>query len=993
MMYSKLNFCRRITIGILSVVFLCSMVLFLGMFSAQAEDADAATSRNDVRVIDFGTTEGNLYIRFDVGSEAPYNDTYVHVNTTGATEIYDYLLVDGTPFISDWSSAKDVGQSFDKLIFYTPFPDGTTIELLEGMAFASGHWDGNSQKTPLSGDTLGQGIKLKKIEGVWKDISRGETEAVVPVTANAVSFAEATGTDYTVTVTLSEIVAEQAADLSPEVCALIKADETASSAATAEGNTLRIRFPQSAVKNEHFVLKINGTVPIGKEFALYDLNRTLRPAKYIDARLADDPYSTGELRIVLNTEADGTVEKPYDTNVLDILSYPLSEGFGDHIFINGALLRDSDYSSNANLLGGHFYFNKTLKEGDVVLIKQGLKFVATDAETGTVYQTGDMLAADYRMIYRSTTGTTANWDFEAMNVCADFVGMAKESGENFEIDVYLSQSVKDQAIAQTELPKIKLNGETAISATVLDGVLKIIVSETAVQDEYSFEIKKGLTFADGEALAEEVSGSGRAAKSVSVTGFGWAWGTFSLTTDVYNSKYYKTNTSDLSNNSAFTEYVAIDGKSVAQSGYDGEIVFMSGMLYFTKSLPVGTIVTLKKGMPLAVAGQNGGVYFTGDTMGQTCEYKKTAEYVNDSTPGWIEYFRIQAIQAEQTEVVLRGEDTFEISVSFIPSNATERGLNYVSDNENVLTVDAAGKVTVVGSGTATVTVCSSVAPTIQTYIKFSVIRTQGIKITPPEKLEYWVGQKLDLKNASVQLTFSDGTLSEQIALTADMVSGFDSAVAGEQKVTVQYQGFKSDFTVLVKEPILESIEIIESPNETVYFVGHTVSAKGGKIKLVFSDGNTKQIDMTDDMLSGYDSEISGEQTVTVTYEGKNATFSVEYKAVVVQSIVIIEPENLIYSAGDTLDLTGGKLRVTNNDGSTYTVDLSQDMVSGYNASQTGVQTLTVNYEGQTAVFKVTVNAAEAAGCGSSIFAAPSFLSISAVLTVIILLFNKRERKF
>ena len=169
MMYSKLNFCRRITIGILSVVFLCSMVLFLGMFSAQAEDADAATSRNDVRVIDFGTTEGNLYIRFDVGSEAPYNDTYVHFNTTGATEIYDYLLVDGTPFISDWSSAKDVGQSFDKLIFYTPFPDGTTIELLEGMAFASGHWDGNSQKTPLSGDTLGNGFKMQKVDGAWVD--------------------------------------------------------------------------------------------------------------------------------------------------------------------------------------------------------------------------------------------------------------------------------------------------------------------------------------------------------------------------------------------------------------------------------------------------------------------------------------------------------------------------------------------------------------------------------------------------------------------------------------------------------------------------------------------------------------------------------------------------------------------------------------------------------------------------------------------------------
>ena len=152
----------------LSFSFLVCMTLAI-IFSCMPKAA-LADRRNDVKVIGYGVqNNGCPYIQFDLGSEAPYNDTYVHVNTTGATEVYNYLLVDGTPFISDWSSAKDVGQSFDKLIFYTPFPDGTTIELLEGMAFASGHWDGNSQKTPLSGDTLGNGFKMQKVDGAWVD--------------------------------------------------------------------------------------------------------------------------------------------------------------------------------------------------------------------------------------------------------------------------------------------------------------------------------------------------------------------------------------------------------------------------------------------------------------------------------------------------------------------------------------------------------------------------------------------------------------------------------------------------------------------------------------------------------------------------------------------------------------------------------------------------------------------------------------------------------
>lgn len=71
------------------------------------------------------------------------------------------------------------------------------------------------------------------------------------------------------------------------------------------------------------------------------------------------------------------------------------------------------------------------------------------------------------------------------------------------------------------------------------------------------------------------------------------------------------------------------------------------------------------------------------------------------------------------------------------------------------------------------------------------------------------------------------------------------------------------------------------------------------------------------------------------------------------------PDKLTYTVGEDLELTGGYLSITYEDSSFEYLPLTAEMVSGYDANQTGVQTLTVTFAGKTATFEITVTATAA----------------------------------
>ena len=78
-----------------------------------------------------------------------------------------------------------------------------------------------------------------------------------------------------------------------------------------------------------------------------------------------------------------------------------------------------------------------------------------------------------------------------------------------------------------------------------------------------------------------------------------------------------------------------------------------------------------------------------------------------------------------------------------------------------------------------------------------------------------------------------------------------------------------------KERVLTGIEIASAPKKTEYFINDELDTTGLKVNAVYDDGYKKEI--TNYAITGFSSTDPGEKTITVTYEGFNATFKVVIK--------------------------------------------------------------------------------------------------------------------
>ena len=150
------------------------------------------------------------------------------------------------------------------------------------------------------------------------------------------------------------------------------------------------------------------------------------------------------------------------------------------------------------------------------------------------------------------------------------------------------------------------------------------------------------------------------------------------------------------------------------------------------------------------------------------------------------------------------------------------------------------------------------------------------------KTEYELGEALDLSGLTVTAVYSDGTRTE-IPAGEDgyTVSGYDPNAVGPQTVTVSYGRKTAEFTVTVtasgepQEPTLEKIEL-SGDVKTEYSQGEALDLSGLTVTAVYSDGSRTEIQAGEGgyTVSGYDPDTVGEQTVTITYGGESAAFTV-----------------------------------------------------------------------------------------------------------------------
>ena len=95
---------------------------------------------------------------------------------------------------------------------------------------------------------------------------------------------------------------------------------------------------------------------------------------------------------------------------------------------------------------------------------------------------------------------------------------------------------------------------------------------------------------------------------------------------------------------------------------------------------------------------------------------------------------------------------------------------------------------------------TTVAPTEEMVTEPNSVTVTGISVAAmPTKTSYQTGDSLELTGGSISVAYSDGT-SQTVAMTAEMVSGFNNTAAFTQTLTVSYEGFEAYFDVTVTAP-------------------------------------------------------------------------------------------------------------------------------------------------------------------------------------------------
>lgn len=135
--------------------------------------------------------------------------------------------------------------------------------------------------------------------------------------------------------------------------------------------------------------------------------------------------------------------------------------------------------------------------------------------------------------------------------------------------------------------------------------------------------------------------------------------------------------------------------------------------------------------------------------------------------------------------------------------------------------------------------------------------------------------------------------------------------------------------------------------------GTALDATGLVVEAVLSNGETEII--TDYTLSGYDMNKLGSQTITVEYNGFEATFEMTVRAKSIIALAVTQkPDKRSYIEGEQLDLTG--MIITAIYDNNTSEEITGYDVSGYDPEIIGTQIVTVSYNGTQISFTVTVEA-------------------------------------
>lgn len=222
-------------------------------------------------------------------------------------------------------------------------------------------------------------------------------------------------------------------------------------------------------------------------------------------------------------------------------------------------------------------------------------------------------------------------------------------------------------------------------------------------------------------------------------------------------------------------------------------------------------------------------------------------------------------------------------------------------------------------------------------------------------LECVNGHFVSYNGLKVGILFEDGT-SVVAEPWLECFSLLDINSKGTHSIPLTVLECKTDDSVeiIVRDKRLTAIAVETQPTKTRYLTDEkTISLDGAVLQLTYDDTSTEIIDITSDMVSGFNPGVVGTQTLTVTYDDKTCPL---YITVYEVSSISIKtpPSKTKYVQGQTISSQGGVLTVTYSDG--IEEDFSLEVAElDYPKNLTGNIQATAKYLYFTTSFPITVN--------------------------------------
>jgi hypothetical protein len=227
-------------------------------------------------------------------------------------------------------------------------------------------------------------------------------------------------------------------------------------------------------------------------------------------------------------------------------------------------------------------------------------------------------------------------------------------------------------------------------------------------------------------------------------------------------------------------------------------------------------------------------------------------------------------------------------------------------------------------------------------------------VTGPKQVRQ--GQNINPRDITIWGIYKDG--SRKVVSVGNGQITFNGHTPGPQTVKVRVGILTTQEVSFQTEVMaLRTLTVASQPRIALFKMGDEPDPTwpGLEIRGEWDQMGSDKVDLKLCEITGFMKEQAGKQTIKVSFEGIQVTFDVDVRSMT--SIKIAQaPTKIDYFQGDTLDLTGLKVTGVWEGFPEEELAITANDITGFNVNNTGIQHVSVNKNGKSAIFDVEVMA-------------------------------------